>query len=151
MRRGQIAFVTDHSHHHLFDAAVAALRSAGLRITEQRRSILRALAEADGTLSAEETHEALDPGSCDLVTVYRCLESFEKAGTVQRGVRENGTKVYCLAHGADHHHHLTCRVCGLTERIDVCVEADLENLAKERGFKDVSHVLEVYGTCEDCR
>jgi len=151
LRHGQIAFVSGHSHSHLLDNAVASLRSAGLRVTEQRRAILRALAGAEGTLSADETHEILEPDTCDLVTVYRCLESFEKAGTVQRGVRENGTKVYCLAHGADHHHHLTCRVCGLTERIDVCVEADLENLAKERGFKDVSHVLEVYGTCEDCR
>ena len=119
-------------------------------MTEQRRAILKALAEAEGTLSADETYELLEPETCDLVTVYRCLESFEKAGTVQRGVRENGTKVYCLAHGSDHHHHLTRRKCGATERIDVCVEADLEDLAKERGFRDVSHVLEVFGTCGDC-
>jgi Fur family ferric uptake transcriptional regulator len=104
------------------------LRTAGLRITEQRRSILRVLAKAEGTLSAEETFEALDPDTCDVVTVYRCLESFERAGTVQRGVRENGTKVYCLAHGADHH-----------------------QLAEERGFVEVSHVLEVFGVCSDCR
>ena len=143
--------MTECSHTHLFDEAVATLRSAGLRITEQRRSILRVLAKADGTLSAEETFEALDPETCDVVTVYRCLESFERAGAVQRGVRENGTKVYCLAHGADHHHHLTCRSCGRTERIDVCVDADLVQLAEERGFVEVSHVLEVFGVCSGCR
>ncbi len=142
--------MSSHSHTHLLDHAVDSLRSAGLRVTEQRRAILKALAEAEGTLSADETYELLEPETCDLVTVYRCLESFEKAGTVQRGVRENGTKVYCLAHGSDHHHHLTRRKCGATERIDVCVEADLEDLAKERGFRDVSHVLEVFGTCGDC-
>jgi Fe2+ or Zn2+ uptake regulation protein len=65
-------------------------------------------------------------------------------------VRENGTKVYCLAHGADHHHHLTCRSCGRTERIDVCVDADLAQLAEERGFVEVSHVLEVFGVCSGC-
>ena len=143
--------MTECSHSHLFDEAVATLRTAGLRITEQRRSILRVLAKADGTLSAEETFETLDPETCDVVTVYRCLESFERTGAVQRGVRENGTKVYCLAHGADHHHHLTCRSCGRTERIDVCVDADLAQLAEERGFVEVSHVLEVFGLCSDCR
>ena len=75
--------MTECSHTHLFDEAVATLRTAGLRITEQRRSILRVLAKADGTLSAEETFEALDPETCDVVTVYRCLESFERAGAVQ--------------------------------------------------------------------
>lgn len=136
---------------HLFERAVETLREAGLRVTEPRRAILRSLAGAEGPLSADEVFEALDSGSCDLVTVYRCLESFEKAGAAQRGVRENGTKVYCLAHGADHHHHLTCRGCGRTERIDVCVEVDLEGMAAERGFTEVTHVLEVFGVCEICR
>ncbi|SVE46103.1 uncharacterized protein METZ01_LOCUS498957, partial [marine metagenome] len=149
-RAGQLTFVSGH-HHHLCEDAVSTLRSAGLRVTEQRRAILRTLADADGPLAADEAHEALGPGICDLVTVYRSLESFEKAGAVQRGVRENGKKIYCLAHGTDHHHHLTCRRCGRTERIDVCVEADLEKLADTRGFSEVPHILEVYGTCSACR
>ena len=136
---------------HLFERAVETLLSAGLRVTEPRRAILRALAGAEGPLSADEVFEVLDAGSCDPVTVYRCLESFEKAGAAQRGVRENGTKVYCLAHEGDHHHHLTCRGCGRAERIDVCVEEDLKGMAAERGFAEVTHVLEVFGLCETCR
>ena len=99
--------------------SIETLRAKGLRVTEQRRAILEALARADSPKSAEETFSALPPDTCDLVTAYRCLEQFEKAGVVERGVRENGTKVYCLGHGHGHHHHLTCRKCGRTERIDL--------------------------------
>ena len=79
------------------------------------------LSAADNPMSAEETHKNLAEGICDLVTIYRSLEQLERAGVVQLGVRENGTKVYCLSHGNDHHHHLSCRSCGRTERVDVCM------------------------------
>ena len=110
----------------LIDEAIARLREKGLRITDQRKSILRALAEAEAPMSAEEAHAALVNEACDLVTAYRCLDQFEKAKIVELGVRENGTKVYCLSHGHGHHHHLTCRGCGRTERIDVCMGKELE-------------------------
>jgi Fe2+ or Zn2+ uptake regulation protein len=70
-------------------------------------------------MSADECFARLTKVKCDLVTIYRCLEQFEKAGIVELGVRENGTRVYCLGHGHEggHHHHLTlqklwaCRTC----------------------------------------
>ena len=68
--------------------AIETLRAKGLRVTEQRKAILEALACADSPKSAEETFSALPADSCDLVTVYRCLEQFEKAGVVERGVRK---------------------------------------------------------------
>jgi Fur family ferric uptake transcriptional regulator len=126
------------------------LRNKGLRVTEQRRAILEVLAKADTPRSAEETFAILPQQTCDLVTAYRCLEQFEKAGVVQRGVRENGTKVYCLGHGHDHHHHLTCRSCGRTERIDLCMGNELEDVAKSYGFVEITHVMEVFGTCPSC-
>ncbi len=130
--------------------AIETLRAKGLRVTEQRKAILEALACADSPKSAEETFSALPADSCDLVTVYRCLEQFEKAGVVERGVRENGTKVYCLGHGHGHHHHLSCRKCGRTERIDLCMGDELEEVAKGFGYTEVSHVMEVFGLCPSC-
>ena len=101
--------------------AISVLREKGLRITEQRKAILEVLSRANAPISAEENHARLSKHSCDLVTVYRCLEQFVKAGVVELGVRENGTKVYCFGHGDGHHHHLTCRKCGNSERVDVCM------------------------------
>ena len=130
--------------------AVDKLRSKGLRVTDQRRAILKALSQSESPKSADETHAALPVDTCDPVTAYRCLEQFEKAGVVERGVRENGTKVYCLGHGHGHHHHLTCRKCGRTERIDLCMGEEMEKVAEGFGFTEVSHVMEVFGVCPSC-
>ncbi len=134
----------------LVEESLEKLRKKGLRVTDQRRAILFALVHSENPRSAEETHAALPEVTCDLVTVYRCLEQFEQAGVVQRGVRENGTKVYCLGHGHGHHHHLTCRSCGKTERIDLCMGKELEDAAKSFGYSEITHVMEVFGNCPSC-
>lgn len=134
----------------LIENAINLLREKGLRVTEQRKKILEVLAEADGPISAEEAYAKLPDESCDLVTAYRSLEQFEKIDVVQRGVRENGTMVYCISNGHDHHHHLTCRNCGKTERIDLCMEKELKEKAKSFGFVEISHVMEVFGICPLC-
>lgn len=131
--------------------AIDKLTNAGLRITKQRKAILEVLSVSENPMSAEETHKHLAEGICDLVTVYRSLEQLERTGVAQLGVRENGTKVYCLSHGHDHHHHLTCRSCGRTERVDLCMGVELEKVGKSYGFTDMTHVMEVFGTCPDCK
>lgn len=130
--------------------AISVLREKGLRITEQRKAILEVLSKADSPISAEENHAMLVASRCDLVTVYRSLEQFVKAGVVELGVRENGTKVYCFGHGHGHHHHLTCRMCGDSERVDVCMKNELEEIARGYGYQEVTHVMEVFGVCPSC-
>ena len=134
----------------LVEKTLSQLSRAGLRVTKQRKALLTTLADAHNPLSAEETHAQLPPGTCDVVTVYRSLEQFEKIGGLQLGVRENGTKVYCLSHGHEHHHHLTCRSCGRTERVDVCMVDELEKVGRSFGYTDLSHVMELFGTCPNC-
>ncbi|MAH26346.1 MAG: transcriptional repressor [Opitutae bacterium] len=130
--------------------AISVLREKGLRITEQRKAILEVLSRANAPISAEENHSLLSTNQCDLVTVYRCLEQFVKAGVVELGVRENGTRVYCFGHGHGHHHHLTCRKCGDSERVDVCMKDELEEIAEGYGYQEVTHVMEVFGVCPSC-
>ena len=137
--------------HSLVDQCLKDLSRAGLRITKQRRAMLEVLADAQNPLSAEETHSELPNATCDLVTVYRSLDQLERIGVLQLGVRENGTKVYCLSHGHDHHHHLTCRACGRTERVDLCMGEELNQVGYSFGFTDLTHVMEVFGTCPDCK
>ena len=132
------------------NVAISKLREKGLRLTKQRKAILEVLADAESPASAEETFSSLPKDTCDLVTAYRCLEQFERARIVERGVRENGTKVYCLSHGHGHHHHLTCRKCGTAERIDLCMGEELEVAAQGFGYTEISHVMEVFGLCPEC-
>lgn len=134
----------------LVDKSLMRLSESGLRVTKQRRAMLEALAKAENPFSAEEVHGQLTEARCDLVTVYRSLEQFERVGVVQLGVRENGTKVYCLSHGHGHHHHLTCRSCGHTERIDMCMGEEFEKVGESFGFTELNHVMELFGKCPDC-
>lgn len=135
----------------LVDKSLVHLSEAGLRLTKQRKAMLEVLVKAENPMSAEEAHAELPTSTCDLVTVYRSLEQFERVGVVQLGVRENGTKVYCLSHGHDHHHHLTCRICGRTERVDLCMAEELEKVGRSFGFTELSHVMELFGTCPVCK
>lgn len=136
----------------LVEQAITLLRKEGFRITEQRKAILEVLSKAESPMSADECFAGLTKVKCDLVTIYRCLEQFEKTGIVELGVRENGTRVYCLGHGHEggHHHHLTCRKCGHAERVDICMGNELEELARGHGFTNVTHVMEVFGLCPSC-
>jgi Fur family ferric uptake transcriptional regulator len=50
-----------------------------------------------------------------------------------------------------HHHHLVCRSCGRTVEVEgAAVERWAARTAEANGFADVSHTLEVFGTCPAC-
>jgi Fur family ferric uptake transcriptional regulator len=73
------------------------------------------------------------------------------AGMLDTLRSDTGESVYrrCSEH---HHHHLVCRSCGSTVEVgDHEVEAWAAEVATKYGYADVSHTIEIYGTCSDCR
>ena len=136
---------------HRFDAAIDSLKKERLRITEPRKALLQLLDGAPKPLSAEELHEALGAEEFDLVTIYRNLDAFENAGIVIRIPTESGKSLYELNAEQHHYHHIICRKCHRTEKLDTCEIEKLEKLASDLGYSEVTHVLELYGVCETCR
>ena len=136
---------------HKFDAAIDSLKKERLRITEPRKALLQLLDGAPKPLSAEELHEALGAEEFDLVTIYRNLDAFENAGIVNRIPTESGKSLYELNAEQHHYHHIICRKCHRTEKLDTCEIEKLEKLASDLGYSEVTHVLELYGVCETCR
>lgn len=133
-----------------YDAALDVLRRERLRVTSPRRAMLKLLVAERRPLSAEEIHQQIGPGNADLVTVYRSLEAFEKAGIVQRILLENGKGLFELVEENHHYHHIICRKCHRAEKLDFCEAEKLMQLASNLGYSQVSHVLELYGICSDC-
>lgn len=125
------------------------LQEAGLRKTRPRREILGVLLHSEQPLSAESVHRRLP--HIDLATVYRNLEAFMRAGLLQGFLLERGKMLYEAVQPDHHHHHIICRRCERAECVETCAARDLETLAQERGYSEVSHVLEVFGLCADCR
>jgi len=135
------------------DTVQQLLVAAGLKLTRQRRDILRLLLEKHGPFSAPELLQALGPGGCDPVTVYRILESFEAARLVRRCDFGDGTARFEAALGARHHHHLVCTGCQEVEDLDLeeCPTKALERSARARGYSQIEHSLELFGLCPRCR
>lgn len=145
-----------HEHHTDSDPAgqleeaLGVLRAHELRITRPRRAILETLLRRQAPATIEDIHRELEAGLCDLATVYRCLATFEKLELVRRCYFEDGTSLYEIDLGPDHRHHIVCTGCHKVEALDFCVVEGLERLVRERGYSQVSHMLEFFGVCSDC-
>lgn len=133
------------------DQACARLRAAQMRVTQPRVAILQALFRRTAPASIEQLHQELDQRSCDLVTVYRCLAAFEQIGLVRRSYLHNGTSLYEFSLGNERHYHIVCKSCGRTDRIDYfSVEGPIRML-EQRGYREISHLVEFFGVCQACQ
>ena len=127
--------------------------TSALRPTRQRRAITEALADAPDFQSAQDIHDTLRHAGdkVGLATVYRTLQAMAEAGEVDVLKGAGGESAYrrCSTH---HHHHLVCRSCGRTVEVTgPAVEKWADAVAREHDFAEVSHSLELFGICAECR
>jgi Fur family ferric uptake transcriptional regulator len=136
-----------------FSSILEDIRRSQLRITEPRKAIVQALLRDHGPFTAEEIHHHISKKVCDLATIYRSLNSLEEAGFVKRCEFGDGSARYELADrsGDHHHHHIICKGCKKIEVLEDCELEEIDRFAKKRGFSDISHSLEFFGTCPQCR
>ena len=143
-----------HDHHHApadaLEQAIEQLRAHGHRITGPRKAMLAILTKEHGPFSADELHRKLGKEGCDVVTVYRSLQAMEEIGVLRRCDFGDATYRYEFNTGEHHHHHIICRVCRSVELLDFCVADSLERHARQKGYLNVTHILEVFGVCPSC-
>lgn len=126
---------------------------AGVRSTRQRGAVIALLDTVEEFRSAQELHEELRRRgeNIGLTTVYRTLQALEAADLVDMVRTDTGESVYRRCAAPHHHHHLVCRVCGSAAEVSGReVEAWAADVAAAHGFSDVSHTIELFGTCADC-
>ena len=129
-----------------------APRPPGLRPTRQRRAIAATMEAVDDFRSAQEIHALLGERGepVGLSTVYRTLQRLADAGEIDALRTESGESIYRRC-SATHHHHLVCRCCGATVEVEgPTVEQWTRSIAAAHGYSDVSHTLEIFGTCGAC-
>jgi Fur family ferric uptake transcriptional regulator len=122
------------------------------RNTRQRSAVSALLAEVEGFHSAQELHAMLRQRGerVGLTTVYRTLQGLADAGEVDVMRPPGGEHLYRRC-SEGHHHHLVCRSCGRTVEVDgPAVEAWAERVAAKHGYVNVSHTMEIFGTCPAC-
>lgn len=124
-----------------------------LRPTRQRTAVVEALQAFDDFRSAQEIHELIGRAgtTVGLATVYRTLQKLSEVGEIDMLRTEDGEAIYRRC-SATHHHHLVCRSCGATVEVEgPAVERWTRSIASEHGYADISHTLEIFGTCPACR
>lgn len=119
---------------------------AGLKMTGQRKVILKVLGSAEDHPSVEDVYErakGIDE-SISIATVYRTLNLLDELDLVIRHEFQEGYSRYEL--NWDHHHHLIDLETG---KVIEFQNEELEKLkikiAKDLGYDLVDHRLELYG------
>ncbi|MDP9791590.1 Fur family ferric uptake transcriptional regulator [Catenuloplanes nepalensis] len=129
-----------------------AAQAAAVRNTRQRTAVSSLLAEVEGFHSAQDLHAMLrDRGErVGLTTVYRTLQGLADSGEIDVMRPPGGEHLYRRC-SSGHHHHLVCRSCGSTVEVEgPAVESWADREAARHGYVDVSHTLEIFGTCPNC-
>lgn len=119
---------------------------AGLKMTGQRKIILRVLDEAEDHPAVETVYErarALDP-SISMATVYRTLNLLDDLNLVVR--HEFNENFARYETNTDHHHHLIDIESGaVIEFQNEEIEKMKQRIARELGYDLVECRLELYG------
>ena len=133
----------------------ALVRKANLRVTKPRLALLDALAAAGGPMSIEQLHKTVGSDTCDLVTVYRCMGAFERAGVVARSYFHDGTTLFRLvkAETDRYSYHVLCKSTNRVNPLDAQSSAKIkqvvlqvEKALRDQGYTDVGHIVEFFGT-----
>jgi len=122
------------------------------RRTRQRVAVRGILSHLAEFRTAQQIHDVLrhQGHNVGLTTVYRTLQSMVGSGELDALRTHEGETAYRRCSDG-HHHHLVCRSCGRTVEVSgPAVERWASAVADEHGFREVSHDLEVFGTCSSC-
>lgn len=122
-------------------------------MTRRRQDVREVLAVSESFRSAQDIYADLRAGGAriGLTTVYRALQALVDADEVDVLRTDDGESVYRACATDEHHHHVVCRSCGTTVEVEgPAVERWAERVGSEHGFVDVTHTVEVFGTCPAC-
>jgi Fur family ferric uptake transcriptional regulator len=119
----------------------------GLRMTEQRRIIVRVLSESQDHPDVGAVYKRANQISSkiSLATVYRTLRIFEEAHILSRHEFGDGRSRYERASCGHHHHLIDTHTGQIIEFHDERIEALQNEIAKHLGYQLVGHRLELYG------
>jgi len=128
------------------------LRKNRLSVTQARLDLLTMLYKSKSPLSVADISKALLSKCPDQTTLYRSIQSLLKTGllnSVDLGDRLNRYE-YSKINSTAHHHHVTCRSCGLVTCVDLCLDSTLIQKIEKLGFQKIQHQLSFQAECQNC-
>ena len=118
----------------------------GMRMTEQRRTIARVLAESEDHPDVEELYRRCVKADerISISTVYRTVKLFEDAGIIARHDFREGRARYEQSRESHHDHLIDLRSGEVIEFQSEEIERLQGEVARQLGYRLVDHRLELY-------
>ena len=135
-------------------AYLERLRPAGGKRSTKRDLIINVFLRQDGHFSADDLVDLMrrENHKISRATVYRTLQWMVDAGIARKVDFGDGRFRFEHSYRHPRHFHLICKSCNRSsEFLSTDIEVLLEEIATARGFAARQSVLQIYGTCEDCR
>jgi len=133
---------------------IASLRPAGGKRSSKRDLILSLFLRQQGHLSADDLFDIVrrEDAGIGRATVYRTLQWMLRAGVARKVDFGEGRSRFEPAYRHPRHFHFICNVCHRSsEFLSSDIESFVEEVADARRFDASQTVLQIFGTCEECR
>jgi Fur family ferric uptake transcriptional regulator len=133
---------------------IAAVRPPGGKHSAKRDRIVDVFLRQKGHVSADELFDLVrrqNPG-IGRATVYRTLQWMVDASIARKVDFGEGRSRFEPSYRHPRHFHLICTTCHRSsEFLSSDVESLMEEVAAARGFTPVQSIVQIHGTCEECR
>jgi Fur family ferric uptake transcriptional regulator len=130
------------------------LKPEGGKRSSKRELIVNVFLGQEGHLSAEDLVDLIrrEDQRISRATVYRTLQWMVDAGIARKVDFGEGRFRFEHSYRHPRHFHLICKSCNRSsEFLSSDIEALIEEVAAARNFSARQSVLQIYGTCEECR
>ena len=140
------------------ELAVAKMKEAGWRITEQRKNLYTLLLDSKEAMSAKDIMEVykhrFPVKNIDLVTIYRIMDKFQDLELIHK-VSKTGHYVVCEHLDCSSSYHIieVCKSCDaiLEKHIPAeIVEKLFEYVREKHEFLPSTHSFSLHGYCKKC-
>ena len=135
-------------------AELAGPHVTGGKRSTKREQILGTFLKQEGHLSADDLFDLVrrqHPG-VGRATVYRSLQWMVARGVARKVDFGEGRSRFEPTYRHPRHFHLICTTCHrLSEFLSSDVEALMEEIAAARHFSASQAIVQIVGTCEECR
>lgn len=135
-------------------AYLERLRPPGGRRSSKRDRIVNVFLSQQGHLSADELVALMrsEDERTSRATVYRTLRWMVEAGIARKVDFGEGRFRFEHSYRHPRHFHLVCKSCNQSyEFLSSDIESLIEEVAEARAFEAGRTVVQIYGTCEQCR
>src|ERR671933_690814 len=135
-------------------AYIDSLRPAGSKRSSKRDLIVNVFLRQEGHLTADNLVDLIrrEDERISRATIYRTLQWMVDAGIARKVDFGEGRFRFEHSYRQPRHFHLICKTCHRSfEFLSSDIEASVEEVALARGFSPTQSVVQIYGTCDECR